>query len=317
MMETFSYVVSELALAGIPLVVNPHGASAERVRAHGFGVIVADADAAADQLRTFARDRSPLAPLRARALAYRHPSLEESAAAVRALYAEAGLLDALSSVQLPSAADLEALFLQCPDASACAAPLEARPVESIVRAEPPASAYQGGVAYQLYSIVKRWVPAGLRRWSRDQLLRRQYQPRLIFDPAQARLRDLALAGSGWGEARFSVAGPFPLLSFPIQALRLGAAMGLRLGVLRFRLLHNASGNPRARILWRNGEGETLSDDKALRLVLAREPGQWHDYVVLLNESPQWKRGLDAGLVELALEVANAGQDLSVGPLELG
>ncbi len=88
--ETHCYVVSEAWACGIPVLVGPLGAPAERVRAHGGGVIVGslDAERIIDDAVAAARDRLGYSRLAAEATVANVRSTAEMAGDYRDLYTQ-------------------------------------------------------------------------------------------------------------------------------------------------------------------------------------------------------------------------------------
>jgi glycosyltransferase involved in cell wall biosynthesis len=85
--ETFSYTLSEAWCAGIPALVPRWGALGERVEQTGFGWAIEphSAAAAAAKLTELASSREQIAAIQEKLKSFRHVSLEENAAAYRAL----------------------------------------------------------------------------------------------------------------------------------------------------------------------------------------------------------------------------------------
>ena len=85
--ETFSYTLSEAWCAGLPPIVPRLGALGERVAENGLGWLIEprSADAARELLQELAQSPAKVAEMRARLAGFRHTTLEENAAAYRAL----------------------------------------------------------------------------------------------------------------------------------------------------------------------------------------------------------------------------------------
>ncbi len=99
--ETHCYVVSEAWACGIPVLVGPLGAPAERVREHGGGVVVATLDPTqiVDEAVEAARDRVRYTELASQATVANVRTVEQMAGDYRALYVE--LLEATGGRTAP------------------------------------------------------------------------------------------------------------------------------------------------------------------------------------------------------------------------
>lgn len=158
--ETFSYVLSEALVAGIPALVSDRGALAERVRRERVGFVAADVPEAAALLAAIARDRRILAAPTARARAYRHPTATENAARHRALYAGLGWLPLAPAAPLDAAGRAALAASSRPGDPAAAAPTAGRATR-IARALRPV--LPGAVWNAGRGLVRRLVavpPAG-------------------------------------------------------------------------------------------------------------------------------------------------------------
>jgi glycosyltransferase involved in cell wall biosynthesis len=85
--ETFSFTLSEAACAGVPSIVLPYGAPAQRVARDGLGMVAADLDEVRALLARFSQDRGALDELRHSIARFVHRTIAESCEAHRALYA--------------------------------------------------------------------------------------------------------------------------------------------------------------------------------------------------------------------------------------
>ena len=84
--ETFSYTLSEILGAGIPVVAARVGALEDRLRDKPFGRLVDGPSGAVEHIRSFAENLEALEPLRSAAATYEHDSTSRWAARYRALY---------------------------------------------------------------------------------------------------------------------------------------------------------------------------------------------------------------------------------------
>jgi glycosyltransferase involved in cell wall biosynthesis len=92
--ETFSFVLSEVVTAGVPVIANRKGALPERIETGGFGVVVDGAAAAHAALIELSKDRARLDALARAARDFRSASVAERTGELRQLYESLGFLKA-------------------------------------------------------------------------------------------------------------------------------------------------------------------------------------------------------------------------------
>ena len=274
--ETFSYVLSESLVAGVPALVSARGALVERIERAGAGTAVRSVEEAAAEVLALQADRARLAAWTERARAFVHRPIADSAADHRGLYEELGWLRDQ--------------------------PLEAWEAPRLLALLPTAGAARGR------------GPEGARAAAGRPLLDRIEQPlrriagsrpalarplRAALGVARAlpmfRAEGLAAPRSGWRS--LAIAGWAPQ-ALSLQALGPDPSMQLEVEpfdaapvkALRFAMRHRFSPGDHAQLYWTHEEGEDFSEPKSAKVELGEGDGAWHTYRIELDSDRQPRRG---------------------------
>jgi GT2 family glycosyltransferase/glycosyltransferase involved in cell wall biosynthesis/SAM-dependent methyltransferase len=305
--ETFSYTLSEAAIAGVPAMVSDRGALGERVRRDELGLVVKDAGEAAQRIAAFCEDPSQLEDLRARVRRFRHPDMADNARTYRALYDGIGL-PALSSLSPPLRPELlHELSLRSGIASA--------PSDSVshggTTASPPA-----GPRFPLLQSLKRIVPRTMWQLARDALAAIERPALLRLNPARkghgARLVGLRLLRNGLLGAIYEASGDDPQILF---APRPFAAAAVK--EVRFKLRRDDTRSAYAQLFWCHPQDKGFSESKSARIALNTNAGEWGEYRLRLDDPnlrAKWEQGLE--IVRLRFDPMNVPGRIEVGPLVL-
>ncbi len=157
--ETFSFVLSEALIAGVPVLSLNKGSLPERLLEQGVGVCVEDVAEAARWIAKACNDKTNLGLLAARVRQLKHRSVSDSAAAHRQIYESLG---ALSSSSRPLPATLRELY-SLSDQSPTREPAAPTP--------DAAPEYQSSAWYPAFLRFKPFVPKAIRALGRKALLR--------------------------------------------------------------------------------------------------------------------------------------------------
>jgi glycosyltransferase involved in cell wall biosynthesis len=309
--ETFSYVLSELMIAGLPVLVNELGAVAERVRAHGAGWVVGSVDDAVQKIAELVRAPDLLRPVAEHLRGLRHMSLEEDSEAHRRAYVDAGLLANMGQtlgVDPLAIADL-ALHWEIP-----AADTTSREGKQLSPGMPPVPAYQKQFWYPQFVKIKRFIPASLLRYGRDALLRYQYRTwRVLHVDRQAKSSGVRLLKRGLNETTWVVRGRDPQFVFALNPV---PARTVRL--IRFRMLQELECEATAQIFWTHSPDAAFDETRSARVALDGRAGEWHEYLLNLDSpmvGPLWRAG--ELIYRLRFVPIDSPGVFSVGPIEMG
>jgi GT2 family glycosyltransferase/glycosyltransferase involved in cell wall biosynthesis len=318
--ETFSYALSEMVLAGLPVLVNNFGAPAERTRANGFGRVVTSLDEAETVLEEFSRTPQLLESFAARALAFRHPTLEENAKAHHALYDQIELLPSRDSVIESGPLGIAELADRWePRQSATSQTTNRSNGHQQLGAERPK--YQSSALYPLFKLIKPLIPAALRRFGRARLVRNELAEQsklritwyVLRADEQAEVQGMRLLRSGARQTRWLVRSPDPQLVFTLAELN-----SRKVRVLRFRLRHELECSAVAQVYWTHGRGESFEEYRSAWVVLDAAPDEWREYEIRLDEPwlvNAW-RASDA-IHQIRFDPINFPGTISLSPLEFG
>lgn len=300
--ETFSYVLSEVFAAKLPVLVNQRGALPERVMKTGAGVVVSNVEHACQWLRQICLDRTQLAKLSRLASSIEQPTHADNARAHLAMYQRLGLLTPGPSI-IPGRVALDELLARHTETN----PAPPR--------GGPAPAYQRSRGYPLFLRVKRYLPASLRRAGRAALLRGDAARRALrrgrwTSAPQWRMSELRVVGQKGRSFLYQPIGANPCVLLDLAPLR-----SENVQAMRFRLRHRSLKPGDARLFWTHSFGEDFSDRKSLRVALTRS-WRWHRYRFDLSEEPiraDWRGGPEVVKIRLSLDITDA--DLELGAIE--
>ncbi|MGQ0505686.1 MAG: glycosyltransferase, partial [Myxococcaceae bacterium] len=302
--ETFSFVLSEAAIAGVPSLVLERGSLPNRVQRDGLGWVVKDVSEAIAKLTSFAEDRSRLSDATASTRRFRHPSVQDNAEAYRALYTRLEMLRAPPEVPFYSTKHMHELVA-----------VRERPV-ALPHGGGPAAAppkYQSSLWYPAFRRVKPLIPDQVRELGRRVLTRGQ---RKVFRINKLQLnenamRDVEVRKRGLTTHLFESTSSDPQFVFSATALDPG-----RVRAVRFRLRHHSSGRPTAQIFWTHSEEEGFKETKSASVSLESPAGTWGDYVVNLDSPTVYPVWMGKGqLFYLRFDPLDAPGSFEVSDLE--
>ena len=308
--ETFSYVLSELLVSGVPVLTNDYGAPAERLRAHGCGWVVGSVEEAAAKLLVLAANPALIAAEREKLRSFRHKSLHQNADEYRKLYADEGFVERLAQPREPEPRAIANLAAHWSERN--------RPSNGLATAaafaQPPDPAYQKQLWYQQFLKIKRLVPGSIRRYGRDTLLRYQYQTFRVLRPEkQAKTSGVRLIKRGLAESTWMVRSRDPQFVFTLDPLSSG-----KVKLLRFRMLQELDLIGSAQIYWTHGPHEPFDETRSATVQLNGHAGVWGEYLLRLDGGkvgPAWRKG--EKIYRLRFDPIDQPGIISLGPIELG
>jgi hypothetical protein len=292
--ETFSYVLSEAWVAGIPVLVNNRGSLPERIQKYGAGVVVSSIDEAYQWIEKACRDRSELQTLTQRAAAVRLSSNADSALAYLELYQRLDLVSRKRANASNTRASIEELRARNTDKD------PNTPVADVV------PQYQRSAWYPRFIGIKRYIPSPIR-WAGRRILVMLERP----DSGAAltyQTTDLRFLKKKSRSSIYEPVGKHPRILFELKPFRPESvrAVHLRLGL--------ASRRAMARLRWTHSFDEDFSDAKSTEAILAGGR-RVRDYRFDLSSEEVgrfWRAG--AEVVHLRLDLSIEGT-LEMGPIE--
>lgn len=308
--ETFSFVLSEAAIAGVPVLALDRGSLRERIERGGLGIAVGTIEEAVQYLARFGNDRPELDSLAERARLFRHPSVAQNAAAIRELYVELGMMPA--GDRLPSSDALEEIYLRSEthrEFVASAARRQERP-------SPSAPRYQGSGWYPAFAKVKPLVPRAVRQLGRKALVRLEEIPALKLDPAHdrtiQRVSNLRVVRRGIRYAVYEAENSDPQIVFST-----GRMTPASVKKVRFRFRRGFNGPAYAQLFWRHSVEEGFSEENSARVVLDAKANSWGEYTFRLDDpvvQAKWNTGQE--IFELRFDPMNVPGAFEMGALEV-
>jgi len=307
--ETFSFVLSEAAIAGVPVLASDRGALRERIERGGFGVVVASVEEAQQCIARFCADRSGLDALAEIASSFQHPSVSGNTAAVRELYQNLGMMPA--GDKLPPSEVLEELYEHSETRREFLAS-DARPLTF----SPSPPKYQKSIWYPAFVRIKPLIPEAIRTLGRKALARLEVTTALKLDPSRDRrvhrVADLKVIRKESGYAAYQAEGPDPQIVFSTPPLAANSVSSIR-----FRLRRASNGPAYAQLFWRHSDEESFSEDNSARVDLGASLDTWGEYSFRLDDpkvQPKWSKG--EKIVELRFDPMNVAGEFEMGPLEM-
>jgi hypothetical protein len=305
--ETFSFVLSEAAVSGIPVLATDRGALRERIERGGFGVVVSSVEEAKQCIARFSADRSALDSFAERAGSFQHPSISENADAVRELYNTLGIMPA--GDQLPAPEVLEELYVRSETRRECVASEARRRVASSL----PVPKYQKSGWYPAFVRIKPLVPKAIRTLGRKALARVEERPALKLDPSrEQRVSSLRVVRKRIRYAAYRAEGPDPQIVFSNPPLSSSSVKKIR-----FRFRRSFNGPAFAQLFWRHSEKENFSEDNSARVELAASVGTWNEYAFSLDDPEiRAKWSSETKIFQLRFDPMNVAGEFEMGPLEV-
>jgi glycosyltransferase involved in cell wall biosynthesis len=298
--ETFSYVLSEVFAAGIPVLVNSKGSLAERVQKHGAGVVVSGIDEACQWIEKTCRDRSELQALSQRA-PVKLSSNAETALAYLELYKRLGLL----SQKRVNASDTHELTKEL-----LARGTDRDPVVPVADVAPE---YQRSTWYPNFLGIKRYIPSAIRLAGRRILVFletiKRKRARLHSSGAVVdQTIDLRFLKKKGRSSIYESVGTGPSVLFDLKPFRPESvrAVHVRLG--------HRSRQAKARLLWMHSFDEAFAEAKSSEVTL--DGGRRvRDYRFDLSNERMgriWRAGPE--IIKLRLDLSIDGP-IEIGPVE--
>jgi glycosyltransferase involved in cell wall biosynthesis len=298
--ETFSYVLSEAWVAGIPVLVNGRGSLAERVQKHGAGVVVSTIDEAYQWIEKACRDRSELQTLAQRAVEVKLSSNADNALAYLKLYQRLDLLSPKRTNASETGERIRELGARSTDRD------PTTPVADV------APEYQGSTWYPKFLGIKRYIPSPVRWVGRKILVSLETTRKLLrpksSDGVTYQIIDLKFLRKKGRSSIYEPVGTHPSVLFDLKPFRPESVRAVHLHLGR------TSRTAKARLLWTHAFDEAFAEAKSSEVNLDGGRGIRDYRFDLTTESvgPFWRAG--AEIVKLRLDLSIEGT-FEIGPIE--
>jgi GT2 family glycosyltransferase/glycosyltransferase involved in cell wall biosynthesis len=305
--ETFSYTLTELLAARVPVVAARTGALADRLEGKSYAILVDDADEAAAAIRTLARDRAMLERM---AASVEPPeSTMSSAEKHRAVYEAC----ARESPVTGSVSTTRADYRRLNALAVGRAPSEPR----AARATRPSPGYANAWWYPHAERMKPYVPESFRQAVRRRLSGDGAKDVIRFRLPGPRARvgaELTLARRYLRTTQLTSHGVDPYLLLDLEPLD-----PHRVKLLRFNLWCSTHEDAFAQLYFRHAEQRDFDEARSIRVPLQGRLGAWQEYVARLDaDSDRRARAWYEGgpIVALRFDPINVPGLLGLGELAL-
>ncbi len=278
--ETFSYILSETLIAGIPALVSDRGALAERVARCGAGAVVPHVDAAVTALAEVIQNRARLTSWTEAARLHQHRSVAASARDHRDLYASFKWLDPV--VLTPDGAP--------PD------------LRSYVEGQVPVSTAAPSAPGFTRRVVRKVVPGPIRRAGSAALSRVRERPWRKIDllAAGQESRDVTV------KRQDGAVVVCCLSADPQLALCFAPFEPSRVRSLRMQVRHSLPGDASVKVYWAHSVDAPFTEANSTSAELGPGDATWR-WVELRFDSPavmpRWREG--PRIAKLRLDPADA------------
>jgi GT2 family glycosyltransferase/glycosyltransferase involved in cell wall biosynthesis len=272
--ETFSYVLSECLVAGVPVIVSNRGALAERVTRTGAGCVVSTVEEAFQELRMVSESRDRLDAWAARARAQPHRPVSASAEEHRALYSTLGWLKRTSL----SLSDTRLL----PGLEAVSEDRQSMPF-----------VHAGGS--ELFAVARKYlrrvVPAPVRRIGSGLLRHMRDRPwREVALPSHGdeQWRDVSVLERSRSGAVLELRSADPQVMLDVSPFD-----PRHVRSVRFRVRHELPGGAFAQLYWTHDDAEQFSETKSVQVALGPPDSAWRMVECRLDTPavrPNWLAG---------------------------
>jgi GT2 family glycosyltransferase/glycosyltransferase involved in cell wall biosynthesis len=312
--ETYSYTLTELLAARVPVVARRIGALADRLDGVPYAVLVEDTAKAADALRVLARDPGALASLRAGFTANtggrtdsKRSSVAEWAERHRAAYEECR---AESKTNTASATTPEE-YTRLNELAVTSDTPVARPV-SVTGPSPDVAASWW---YRHAERAKPYVPESIRQITRRRLSGDNSRTVVKFRlPGKKALlgQQLSLERRYFGTTQLLSQGTDPFLVLEHAPLEPKSVK-----LLRFNLWCSTPRPVFAQLYFRHEGAPAFDEDNSITVPLNGSLGQWQEYVANIEATDGARAWYDGGtIVALRFDPINVPGPIGLGELAL-
>lgn len=307
--ETYSYTLTELLAAGVPIVARRIGALGDRLEGAPYAVLVDDVAGAERAVRDLERDPESLAALASavRTAAPKTVTIAEWAARHRALYTDCAALAKVKGEAAISAVDAARL-------NELAVTSGALPSRAVVVTS-PAPEIAASFWYRHAERAKPYVPESVRQIARRRLARDNSTPVLTFRlPGKAATigQQLTLGRRYLGTAQFTSDGtdPFLVLKHPPLDPK-------TVKLVRFNMWCSTPHSVFAQLYFMHEGATSFDEDHSITIPLNGSLGQWQEYVANIEATDGGRAWYEGGpIVALRFDPINVPGPIGLGELSL-
>ncbi|HVW27492.1 MAG TPA: glycosyltransferase [Polyangiaceae bacterium] len=312
--ETYSYTLTELLAARVPVVARRIGALGDRLDGAPYGVLVDDVADAASAVRRLEQDRRALEALTAALSAAMEPgaipktaSVAEWASRHRALYEECASLAKVKGEASTSAADATRL-------NELAVSSEAPPSRAVTVTS-PAPEIAASFWYRHAERAKPYVPESVRQLARRRLARDHSTTVLRFRlPGKTAIlgQELTIGRRYLGTTQLTSEGadPYLLLSHPPLDPK-------TVKLVRFNLWCSTPRAVFAQLYFMHDGAKSFDEDNSITIPLNGALGQWQEYVANIAATDGGSAWYEGGpIVALRFDPINVPGPVGLGELSL-
>jgi GT2 family glycosyltransferase/glycosyltransferase involved in cell wall biosynthesis len=303
--ETFSYTLSELAGAGVPVVASRIGALADRLAGEPWARLVDDPVGAAAALATMARDRALLSEM---TKAVRRPEgTKDWASRFTKMYAECAADSPVHGSRATTPLEHERL-------NEVAAPRTTRVVSPVSVTE-PAPSVASSPWYRYAERVNPYLPESVRSFARRKLSPYSSRDVLRFrlPGPKAKIGDgLSLHQRYLTTTRLTSHGTDPYILLELDPLD-----PRDVDSVRFNLWCSTPRHAFAQLYWRHEGRVTFDEEHSMVVPLEGKMDAWQEYVVRFDGTRPCRAWYEGGsVVELRFDPINLPGPIGLGELVL-
>lgn len=306
--ETFSYTLSEMLCAGVPVIAKRIGALENRLEGRPYGVLVGGAEEAARTIAALRADRVHLDALQAAAQAFVHEATLQWADQHRAIYDRCAARIPESARESVRKYDLQKL-------NELRTTRGAQNLDAATNTTQPASHLITQWWYPYAERLKAHFPESVR-----QVVRRRLAADGARDVRRWRLpgrgvtvgADLLVDKKYVGTTRFRALNGDPHLLIDVDDLE-----PAQVQAIRFNLWCSQFGYAFAQVYWRHAGDQFFSEDNSVSVVLNGQASAWLEYVIRLDSHERARSWYEGGpIVELRFDPINLPGYVALGELAL-
>jgi hypothetical protein len=303
--ETFSYTLSELAAAGVPVVAARIGALADRLGGEPWATLVDGPAEAATALATLARDRTLLSEMTK--VVRRPDGTKEWAVRYTRIYAECAAESPVRRSRSTSIVEHERL-------NEVAVQRSARVVSRVSVTE-PAPSVSSSSWYRYAERINPYLPESVRGYARRKLSPNSSKDVLRFrlPGPKAKLGDgLSLHQRYLRTTRLTSHGTDPYILLELDPLD-----PHDVDSVRFNLWCSTPRHAFAQLYWRHEGAVTFDEEHSMVVPLEGKMDAWQEYVVRFDGTRPCRAWYEGGsVVELRFDPINLPGPIGLGELVL-
>lgn len=303
--ETFSYTLSELAGAGIPVIAARIGALADRLEGASWARLVDDAPAAAHALSALAHDRELLAEMTR--TVQRPEGTENWAARHVELYRECAVESPVQGSRRTTASEYERLNEVSVTATT--------KVVTAVSVIEPAPSVASSSWYRYAGRLNPYLPESVRSYARRRLSTNTPKDvvRFRLPGPRAKIGDgLSLHQRYLTTTRLTSHGNDPYILLDLDPLD-----PKEVGSVRFNLWCSTPRHAFAQLYWRHEGAASFDEEHSMVVPLQGKMDAWQEYVVRFDGTRPCRAWYEGGpVVELRFDPINLPGPIGLGELTL-